>query len=88
MRYHKPATPAATPHFSTSTIATFFILEQHRGIGLGRDVMDEMERAAREDFGCSVITLNTLPDRIARSEDFWTSQGMAPYECDSRIINQ
>ena len=57
-------------------------------MGLGRNVMDEMERTARDDFGCSTITLNTLPERIARSEEFWTSQGMTPYECDSRIINQ
>lgn len=83
-----PATPNADLH--TSTIATFFIVKQHRGSGLGREVMDEMERLAHVDFGCKVITLNTLPERIACSDDYWTSQGMPPSNIDSesRIINQ
>ncbi|KAK3065258.1 hypothetical protein LTS18_004494 [Coniosporium uncinatum] len=62
-----PDPELADPDKSVMTISTFFILPEHRGLGLGRDTMDVVESlATREPYGaphCRAIVVDTLDRR-------------------------
>ncbi len=67
-----PDLELANPDKSVLTIATFFILPEHRSAGLGRLAMDVMEDwATKEPYGspnCKAIAVNTLDRRYTESD--------------------
>lgn len=75
-----PDLDLANPHDrSVLTIARFFLLPEHRGGGVGRAVMELLERHARElPYGspnCRAIALDTLSRWYSEEEE-----GRAEYE--------
>ncbi|GAA5856315.1 hypothetical protein JCM8547_000865 [Rhodosporidiobolus lusitaniae] len=59
------------------TIATFFILLSQQGKGLGKVVMREMEKlAVSPELNAKVITLNTVDDDFASTDEYWAKQGL------------
>lgn len=68
-----PDLELANPHDkSVFTIARFFILQEHRRGGLGRAVMETLEKlATREPYGspnCHTIAITTLSRRYAEDD--------------------
>lgn len=84
-----PDLELANPHDkSVLTIARFFILEEHRRGGLGRAVMETLERlATKEPYGsanCHTIAITTLSRRYAEDDqerakyEAWEGKPAAP----------
>ncbi|KAK5660588.1 hypothetical protein OQA88_13148 [Cercophora sp. LCS_1] len=70
------------PFKTAIDLHTFFILQEHRGGGLGRAAVRALERVACSELGwpdCRVITLNTLARRYVE-EDEWREFATGPHE--------
>lgn len=59
----------ASPEDHRVTFASFFIYRENRGSGMGKAVVREVERRAKEDMGAKEITINTMSDKHARNTE-------------------
>ncbi|ROV96239.1 hypothetical protein VMCG_07721 [Cytospora schulzeri] len=71
---HPPNLELANPHDkSVLTIATFFILPEHRGGGLGRAAVENLEKwATTEPYGsrnCKAIALTCISRKYAEDDE-------------------
>lgn len=71
---HPPNLELANPHDkSVLTIATFYVLPEHRGGGIGRAAVESLEKwATTEPYGsrnCKVVALTTISRKYAEDDE-------------------